>query len=104
MRVAFLVFCLVFTSSASAYLHIGEHHHSDEAGLLHYHSPSQHQHEHAPNQQDTEHEHHFHLHMIGDVVDYRAELVDENVQATAPELSQRLALLSYAPPIPPPNA
>ena len=102
MRVAFLVFCLVFTSSASAYLHIGEHQHSDEAGLFHYHSPSQHEHEHNP--QDTDHEHHFHLHMIGDLLNHRAELADENVQATAPELSQRISSLAYAPLIPPPNA
>lgn len=38
LRALLLVFCLVFTSSASAYMHIGEHQHSQEAGLTHHHA------------------------------------------------------------------
>lgn len=99
MRAVLLMLCLFFTSSASAYLHIGEHQHSQEFGLAHHHAAEAHQH--AP--QDVDHEHHFHLHVIGDLVDHQSLTADENVQAFAPEISLRLSTLAYAPPIPPPN-
>ncbi len=98
-RAALLVFCLVFTSSASAYMHIGEHQHSQQAGLSHHHAADEHQH----SQQDSDHENHFHLHLIGDLVSHPVLLLDANLQATAQEISPRIYSLAYAPLIPPPT-
>ncbi len=100
VRTALLVLCLVFTSSASAYLHIGEHQHSREAGLAHHHAADDHQH----SQQDSDHDHHFHLHLIGDLVNSPVLVADANLQATAQEISPRICSLADAPAIPPPNA
>ncbi len=94
-----LVLCLVFTSSANAYMHIGEHDPSPEPSLSHLHEAEAQQH----NHQDKDHDHHFHLHMVGDLVSHPALSADDNLQATAQEISQRLCSLAYAPPIPPPN-
>lgn len=99
-RATLLVLCLVFTSSANAYMHIGEHQHSQESGLAHHHAADAHQH----NHQDNDHDHHFHLHMVGDLVSHPILIADNNLQATPQEISQRLCSLAYAPPIPPPNA
>lgn len=100
LRAVLLVFCLVFTSSASAYMHIGEHQHSQEAGLNHHHAAEQHHH----HQQDSDHDQHFHLHLVGDLVSHPDLVANANLQATAQEISPRLCLLTYAPPIPPPTA
>lgn len=100
LRAALLVLCLVFTSSASAYMHIGEHHHSHEAGLSQHHAADTHQN----SQQDQDHDQHFHVHLLGDLVSQPALIVDANLQATAQEISPRICSLAYAPPIPPPNA
>ncbi|MDT8311414.1 MAG: hypothetical protein RQ732_08230 [Methylophaga sp.] len=100
LRAVWLVLCLVFTSSASAYMHIGEHQHSQEVGLSHHHAADAHQH----SQQDQEHDQHFHVHLLGDLVNYPALIADANLQATAQEISPRICSLAYAPLIPPPNA
>lgn len=101
LHAVLLVLCLVFTSSASAYMHIGEHHqHSQEAGLSHYHAADVHQN----SQQDTDHDQHFHVHLLGDLVSHPALIADANLQAIAQDISPRICSLAYAPPIPPPNA
>ena len=101
-RATLLMFCLVFTSSASAYMHIGEHQHSQEAGLAHHHAAEDHQH--SQQDSDPEHDQHFHVHLIGDLVSHPPLITNANLQASVQEISPRIHSRAYAPLIPPPNA
>ena len=92
---------MVFSTSASAFLHLGEHQH-EQSHAVHQHDADEHQHE--SHDANAEHAHHFNLHVIGDVVEHKALSVTRSVSLASCDYSSQLISRTYSPPIPPPNA
>jgi hypothetical protein len=89
-----LIFCMVFSTSASAFLHLGEHQHESN------HS----EHQHDSHDVDAEHAHHFNLHVIGDLVEFESLSLSRPVGLASCDYLSQLISRTYSPPIPPPNA
>ena len=92
---------MVFSTSASAFLHFGEHQHEQSHSLNQYDTEAHH---HGNYDDEDDHSHHFNLHVLGDLVEY-----DLFSFMSLPSLSNcdclsQLISRTYTPPIPPPNA
>jgi len=96
-----LLICMVFSTTASAFLHVNEHHHDQTLGE-HYHSADSHQHD--SGNASADHAHHFNLHVIGDIVDHQPITLAHAFSVTSCEYSSQLISRTDSPPLPPPNA
>jgi hypothetical protein len=93
---------MVFSTTASAFLHVNEHHHEQSLGE-HYHSADSHQHD-TGNSTSADHAHHFNLHVVGDIVDHKPITLAHAFSVTSCEYSSQLISRTDSPPLPPPNA
>jgi hypothetical protein len=89
-----LIFSMVFSTSASAFLHLGEHQHE----------PNHSEHQHDSHDVDAEHAHHFNLHVIGDLVEFESLSLTRSVSLASCDYVSQIISRTYSPPIPPPNA
>lgn len=96
-----LVICMVFSTSASAFLHIDEH----SNGFTHnVHQHDIDEHHHDDHDSETEHAHHYNLHVIGDLVEHKAVTLIKSVSMASCDDPSQLISRNSSPPIPPPNA
>lgn len=95
---------MVFSTGATAFLHLNEHQlelsHVDLSYSDH-HTDSDEHHDHDVS---AEHAHHFNLHVTADLVEHSALFFTKTTQAADCDFAARLISRSYTPPIPPPNA
>ncbi|WP_343749673.1 hypothetical protein [Methylophaga marina] len=96
-----LVICMVFSTSASAFLHIDEHS-NGFTHTVHQHDIDEHHHD--DHDSETEHTHHYNLHVIGDLVEHKAVSLIKSVSIASGDDSSQLISRKYSPPIPPPDA
>jgi len=83
---------MVFSASASAFLHIGEHQHDTL------------EHQHESHDVEAEHAHHFNLQVVGDLVELESFSLTRPVSLASEDYPSQLISRTYSPPIPPPNA
>jgi hypothetical protein len=99
-----LLICMVFATSASAFLHLHEHNlelsHADLTHVEHQSDTDAH-HDHDVS---TEHAHHFNLHITADLVEHDAISFIKSTDLISSDMMTPLVSRSYTPPIPPPNA
>lgn len=98
-----LIFCMVFSTSAAAFLHLNVHLHT-QSDSVHHHVTDEHAHESEANIIGADHAHHFNLHVTGDLVEYDSIVFSKNASIFSCEFDSRLVSRTYTPPIPPPNA
>jgi len=96
-----LIICVVFATTATAFMHLNEHQ-DTQTHTEHYHTSSDHQ-DHDFDH-ESEHTHHFNLHVIGDLIEHDSMLFTKRVSLFSREFSTHLISRSYTPPIPPPTA
>lgn len=91
---------MVFSTSAAAFLHLGEHQHEQ--------NHSSHQHDadeyHHGSYDEDDHPHHFNLHVLGDLVEYDSVSFSSSTNPINCDYLSQLVSRTYTPPIPPPNA
>lgn len=99
-----LLICMVFSTSASAFLHLNEH----KLELSHIDLSYSEQHaafdKHEEHDASAEHAHHFNLHVTADLVEHDSIVFFKSANLISVESAIRLVSRSYTPPIPPPNA
>ena len=99
-----LLTCMVFSTSASAFLHLNEHKlelsHADLTYAGHESDSDSHQ----DHDVSAEHAHHFNLHVTADLVEHESLRFIKSANHISGEVITPLISRSYTPPIPPPNA
>lgn len=96
-----LIICMVFSATATAFLHLGEHQ-LEKTHISHQLHADEHQHE--SHDIEDEHAHHFNLHVVGDLVEDKSFSILRSVSLASCDYSSQLICRTYSPPIPPPNA
>ncbi|WP_273151226.1 hypothetical protein [Methylophaga thiooxydans] len=96
-----LTLCMVFSTSASAFLHLGEHQHDQSHSTN---QPDAHQHHLDSHDDEDDHAHHFNLHVVGDLVEFESPSLIRTLTLASCDYSSQLISRSYSPPLPPPNA
>lgn len=97
-----LLICMVFATSASAFLHLHEHNlELSHADLTHVEKHADAHHDHDVS---AEHAHHFNLHITADLVEHDAISIIKSANLISGDVITPLVSRSYTPPIPPPNA
>jgi len=92
---------MVFSTTASAFLHVNEHLNDPTFGE-HYHNNKSQQHD--LSKASADHAHHFNLHVVGDIVEHTPIALTHAFSVKSCETSSQLISRSYSPPLPPPNA
>ncbi len=100
-----LVLCMVFSTTAAAFLHLNEHmleqSHLDLSSHEHPHSNTN---AHDDHDISAEHAHHFNLHVTADLVEHNLMMFSSSGRIADSDFASRVISRSYTPPIPPPNA
>jgi ABC-type Zn2+ transport system substrate-binding protein/surface adhesin len=94
---------MVFSTSASAYLHLDEHQ-EEQAHNSHYHEHDSEGHHHDNESAGADHAHHFNLHVIGDLVDHKSISLTRSMSLASCDYASQLISRTYSPLLPPPNA
>lgn len=92
---------MVFATTASAFMHLNEHLHTDLTSL-HDNGDSGHHHG-SETGHEAEHAHHFNLHVVGDLVEHEHFSFIKSANLISQDVVTPLITRTYSPPIPPPN-
>ncbi len=96
-----LTVCLVFSTSASAFLTYSMHQH-DETQSTYQHEAHQNINHSYDNESD--HAHHCHVHQVGDIVEFESLSLTRTASTVGCDYSSQLVSRNYSPLLPPPNA
>lgn len=88
---------MVFSTGASAFLHLDEHKHGCSVTLADTEA-------HQTHSSEADHAHHFNLHMVGDLVEHNFFPVTRSAHLAKGDYQQQLISRTYLPATPPPNA
>lgn len=99
-----LLICMVFATSASAFLHLHQHNLELTHADLSYGEHQADSDAHLDHDVSAEHAHHFNLHLTADLVEHEGISFLKSANHTSDEVITPLISRSYIPPIPPPNA
>jgi hypothetical protein len=92
---------MVFSTTATAFLHLSEHQLEKTLSTHQHHADQQH---HENHDIAGEHAHHFNLHVVGDLTEFESLSIVRSANLASCYYSSQLISRTYSPPIPPPNA
>jgi hypothetical protein len=98
----FLIVCMVYSTTAAAFLHMNAHLDLETAIEEHHHDSKHDQQHECANGAD--HAHHFNLHVTGDLVEHEPLPLHQADAIQFDDFDSRLVSRSDTPLIPPPNA
>lgn len=99
-----LLVCMVFSTSATAFLHLNEHQLDMSHADLTHSERSDDTDQHHDHDVSAEHAHHFNLHVTCDLVAHDPIFFAQVAHPADTDFVSTLISRSYTPPTPPPNA